>query len=270
MRSGLLIATGNEISSAGVFSGTNATLESYELSFHQDLNGDGIIGPPPPITKILESFGSTSLVEVGNNYFLNSISSGTGPELTQNGSPVTVGQFGTWTPIGAEQISSGYEVAWKAAGADQYAIWTTDSNGNEISSAGVFSGANATLESFELSFHQDLNGDGIIGPLPATITGSANSATKADIFASNGTESFIFREGIVGGMLNDASSGFLTPNVPLSKDTEALAALLHESAGTEPHLTMNGHTSVADHAHSNAAQQEGHLADLHAGGFIFR
>ena len=120
---------GNQISSAGVFSGTNATLESYELGFHQDLNGDGIIGPPALITKIIESFGSTSLVEVGNNYFLNSISSGTEPELTQNGSPVTAGQFGTWTPIGAEQISSGYEVAWKAAGADQYAIWTTDSNG---------------------------------------------------------------------------------------------------------------------------------------------
>ena len=30
------------------------------------------------------------------------------------------GQFGGWTPIGAEQTASGYEVAWKVTGADQY------------------------------------------------------------------------------------------------------------------------------------------------------
>ena len=30
-------------------------------------------------------------------------------------------QFGIlWTPIGAEQTASGYEVAWKIAGTDQY------------------------------------------------------------------------------------------------------------------------------------------------------
>ena len=30
------------------------------------------------------------------------------------------GQFGGWTPIGAEQTASGYQVAWKLTGADQY------------------------------------------------------------------------------------------------------------------------------------------------------
>ena len=47
------------------------------------------------------------------------------------------GQFGAWTPIGAEQTASGYEVAWKIAGADQYAVWNTDSNGNYISNISV-------------------------------------------------------------------------------------------------------------------------------------
>ena len=37
------------------------------------------------------------------------------------------------TPIGAEQTASGYLVAWKMAGADQYSIWVTDTNGNYLS-----------------------------------------------------------------------------------------------------------------------------------------
>ena len=39
-----------------------------------------------------------------------------------------------WTPIGAEQTASGYEVAWKVTGADQYTVWTTDNSGNYVSS----------------------------------------------------------------------------------------------------------------------------------------
>ena len=50
-------------------------------------------------------------------------------------------------------------------GADQYAVWNTDSNGNFISNPScLVSGTSAALESFETSFHQDLNGDGTIGP----------------------------------------------------------------------------------------------------------
>ena len=82
---------------------------------------------------MIESFGSTSLVEVGNNFFLDN-SAGSGPELKYGGAAVVAGQFGAWTPIGAEQTASGYEVAWKITGADQYTVWTTDSNGNYISS----------------------------------------------------------------------------------------------------------------------------------------
>ena len=52
------------------------------------------------------------------------------------GAPVVAGQFGqSWTPIGAEQTASGYEVAWKMTGADQYTVWTTDNSGNYLSSA---------------------------------------------------------------------------------------------------------------------------------------
>ena len=67
-------------------------------------------------------------------------------------------------PIGAEQTANGYEVAWKVTGADQYTVWYTDNSGNYLSSAFDFaSGTSAALQSFETSFQQDLNGDGVIG-----------------------------------------------------------------------------------------------------------
>ncbi len=42
-------------------------------------------------TTVIQTDGSTSLVEVGNNYFLYNISSGTGPELKYAGAAVTAG-----------------------------------------------------------------------------------------------------------------------------------------------------------------------------------
>ena len=57
-------------------------------------------------------------------------------------------KYGAWAPIGAEQTASGYYVAWKAAGADQYAAWRTDSNGSYISNfTGTVSGEKRSTES---------------------------------------------------------------------------------------------------------------------------
>ena len=73
-------------------------------------------------------------------------------------------------PIGAEQTATGYEVAWKVTGADQYTVWNTDSNGNYVSDTiGTVSGTSYALESLEASFQQDLNGDGTIGLTTAVI-----------------------------------------------------------------------------------------------------
>ena len=156
-----------------VASGTSATLESFETSFQYDLNGDGIIGvPPPPPPTVIESSGSTSLLESGSNYFLQP-SGGSAVELSYGGAPVVAGQFeqsgSPWQPIAAQQTATGYEVAWKVAGADDYTVWYTDSSGNYLSSPiDVASGTSATLKSFETSFQYDLNGDGIIGVPPPT------------------------------------------------------------------------------------------------------
>jgi aryl-phospho-beta-D-glucosidase BglC (GH1 family)/20S proteasome alpha/beta subunit len=170
-------SSGNYLGSTAVLSGASATSESYETSFHQDLNGDGRIGPP---ITVIEASGSTSLVEVGNHFYLNSISSGSGPELTSGGAAVVAGQFGAWTPIGVEQTATGFEVAWKATGADQYSVWNTDSSGNYLGSTAVLSGASATLGSYETSFHQDLNGDGTIGP-PITVIEASGSTSLVEV-----------------------------------------------------------------------------------------
>jgi hypothetical protein len=162
-------SSGNYLSAPiGVVSGTSTALESYETSFHQDLNGDGLIGPPPPV--VIEAFGSTSLVQVGSNYFLYPVGGSAGPELSDGGVPVAAGQFPQWAPIGAEQTASGYVVAWKETGADQYSVWNTDSIGNYLSGFGNVSGLSAALQSSETSLHQDVNGDGYIGLPPQTPT----------------------------------------------------------------------------------------------------
>jgi serralysin len=57
-----------------------------------------------------------------------------------------VGQNGPWMPISAEKTASGYEVAWKVTGADQYTVWNTDSSGHYLSdTVGVVSGSNPLL-----------------------------------------------------------------------------------------------------------------------------
>ncbi|MET4331675.1 hypothetical protein ABIB80_007535, partial [Bradyrhizobium sp. i1.15.2] len=146
----------------GQVSGTSATLEQAESRFHQDLNGDGVIGI---LTTSIEAFGSTSLVQVGSNFYMNPVAGGSGPALKYAGSPVVAGQSGGWTPIAVEQTSSGYEVAWRYPGSDQFTIWTTDSSGNFATNTGQVSGTSATLLLAEARFHQDLNADGTIGPV---------------------------------------------------------------------------------------------------------
>jgi hypothetical protein len=156
--------SGNFVSSSGIVSGSSAVLQSFEPSFQQDLNGDGSIGLP---AKVIESLGSTRPEQVESNYFLDP-NGGSAVEPSFGGAPVEAGQFdqfgGPWAPIGAEQTASGYEVAWKITGADQYTVWFTDQSGNYISSAfDLASGSSTALQSFETSFQQDLNDDRYIG-----------------------------------------------------------------------------------------------------------
>jgi serralysin len=117
-------------------------------------------------------------VQVGSNYFLNPVGGSTGPELKYGGSFVAAGQFGSgWSPISAEAVSGGYDVAWKNS-SNQFSVWITDSNGNYTSDFGLLSAISETLENLESTFHQDLNGDGVIGIPTQTSPATSQAASS--------------------------------------------------------------------------------------------
>ena len=171
--------TGNLI---GAVSGNSYAFESIEPVFQQDLNGDGMIGT----TRVIQTDGSTALTQVVNQFYLDG-GSGSGPALRYVGVPFTAGELGAWTPIGAVQTVTGYDVAWKNTVSGQYTVWATDSNGNYAGNLiGAVSGNSYALESFEPVFLQDLNNDGVVGlyAAPATtlqisqaLSGASGAAT---------------------------------------------------------------------------------------------
>jgi serralysin len=165
----------------GAVAGNSYALESYESVFQQDLNGDGVVGPTE---TVIATDGSTSLTEVGNLYFSLDGSDGSGPTLKFNGSNVTVGEFGGWVPISAVQTASGYDIAWKMAGADLYTAWAVDNNGNYLSNLiSPAPGASTSVWSLETTFGQDLNGDGQIG-VPTTVI-STDASTQLTQVGNN-------------------------------------------------------------------------------------
>ena len=161
---------GNYVSNAVFAHGSQWTLQSAEPGFGQDLNGDGYVGP---ITTAIEASGATRLYDVADAYFL--YSGGAAPvSLKAGGAMVAEGQLGAWQPIGAEQVGSGYQVAWKF-GSNVW-IWNVDSDGNYVSNAVFAHGSQWTLQSAEPGFGQDLNGDGYVGPITTAI--EASGATR--------------------------------------------------------------------------------------------
>ena len=190
-------------------SGTSFALQSLETSFHQDLNGDGVVGP---VTTVIEASGSTRLARVANTYSLYPLVGSSGPQLCYGGPATTVGQFGSWVAIGAEHnASGGYAVAWKNGAADQYTVWSTDSSGNYLSQTAVVSGSSLALQSLEPSFHQDLNNDGTIG-VPTTGTGSSGTASLS-LLTNYMASTFATPAGESTGVLTAAQSSgqdFLT------------------------------------------------------------
>jgi hypothetical protein len=246
-----LDSSGNIISDTiGTVSGSSSALKALETSFHQDLNGDGLIGLP---TSVIESFGSTSLTSVGNNFYLNSISSGSGPELKLSGAAVVAGQFGAWAPIGVEQTATGYEVAWKAAGADQYTVWNTDSSGNAISDTiGTVSGNSSALEALETSFHQDLNGDGLIGEPAPVATSPVATNNAALLLADNGAVNAIAAVGHEVFVFPPNFGEAVIANFALERDTIQFSKANFADINallTSTHNDGRGNAVITDAAH---------------------
>jgi hypothetical protein len=181
------------------------------------------VGPIQPVT-IVESNGSTSLTEIGNHFYLYN-SAGVGPSLKFQGADVMAGQWGaSVVPISAEITATGYEVAWKVLGTNQYSVWATDSNGNYTSNIiGTAAGTDPTLESIETSFHQDLNGDGVIG-IPAAAPSLSASGGPTTLIGGPGdvpiggaaVDTFVFKTNFGAQTVSNFAS-----------DTDALA--FHQS-----------------------------------------
>ena len=159
-----------------IVSGSNGAFEGFEGSFHQDLNGDGIIG-----------VRTTVVDQVALNYFLDGVGSGagTGPELKYGGSPVTAGQFGGWRPIATEATANGYDIAWKVYGPRPVHHLESRQQRQlrrQCHRGGL--GNSGSIEGFEPIFHQDLNGDSVIG-----VPSSTNPAA-AQLMAASGQTIF--------------------------------------------------------------------------------
>src|SRR6185312_8286529 len=137
---------------------------------------------------VIEGKGAISLTQVGDQYYLDASTGAIPPTLKISGIDHLAnmaGIAGQWTPIAAETTATGYEVAWKGVGTNQYTVMNTDNNGNYVSSIGVVSGNSNALMSLENSFHQDLNGDGHIGVSGTGGTGG----TGGTVIESNGATS---------------------------------------------------------------------------------
>jgi serralysin len=269
-----LDSSGNYVTHLVAGSTGTGVLESYETVFHQDLNSDGVIGVPGAAGTATEVAGSTALVQVGNNYFLNAIGGGAGPELSYHGAAVTAGQFAPYTPIGAEQVAGGgYDVAWKDPGSGLYIIWSLDSSGNYVTHlvAGVL-GNDTTLESYETVFHQDLNGDHVIGiPSPQSL-GVAPQASnlQALTVAAVNNDSFVFGAGATsgGGGNVDTNGHFGSPAIAADQFTALFADMQAARSQASFQPAGDGHDAVVDPGHHDAAAIGLHLTDPHFGGFV--
>ena len=151
-------ANGNFTSAATpVVAAGSLTIEGIEASFNETFTGAGSPETPTPIgtNNQLSELGSPGVH--GNLFELNPAAGG--PLLELNGNAVTDGQFQAgWTPVGAIQTATGYEVAFSVLGANEYEVWNTDANGNFTSAAtGILSGASATLEGVEANFGDELS-----------------------------------------------------------------------------------------------------------------
>ena len=170
---------GNLLSTGSRLSGASYALQSLESAFGQNLNGDGTLGPVTAVA--IETFGATTLAQVADSHFLYAAGTTSGPQLRYDGAYVTLGQFGAWTPIGVEHSGGGYLVVWKNGAADQYIVWNVDGGGNLLSTGSRLSGASYALQSLEVAFGQNLNGDGTLGPVTAVAIETFGATTLAQV-----------------------------------------------------------------------------------------
>ena len=132
-----------------------------------------VIDSDPAVPRTIATNGVTTLAQVGNQYALESGGS-IQAWVEYQGSPVTAVSGATWAPVGAVETGNGYEVAWRDASANEYAVWNTDLSGDYTTSAtGVPTGSSQELEAVEGYFGEHFAGAGT----PATPQTPTNGIT---------------------------------------------------------------------------------------------
>jgi hypothetical protein len=167
----------------GILSGSSAELEGLEANFGETFAGAGAKATPSTIA----TNGATILAQVGNLFELKPASGGAGPLLQLNGSVVTAGEFAAgWTPVGAVQTASGYQVAWSVPGKNEYVVWDVSGNGAFASAGtGIMSGTSNTLQQVELNFHENFRGAEVPTPITIATNGATTLARVANEFELN-------------------------------------------------------------------------------------
>lgn len=131
-----------------------------------------------------------------------------------------------WAPRCRRQLGT------KNAASNQYAVWTADSSGNFVSSTGAIDGANATLEGYENTLHQDLNGDGTIG-----IVATTASASQAPLVSAVNNDTFVFLPGDeTQGIKNTASATMMQVDVFPSTAGNQFVSFFHDAQSGQPQV----------------------------------
>ena len=170
--------------------------------------------------------------------------------------------------------ASGYEVAWKVTGDDQYTVWNTDSSGSFISdSIGAVSGSSSVLQSLEASFHQDLNGDGVItttvldghlgnqtltaGASPTSLIGGPNDILNAGA----GADMFVFPPNFGSNTVNGYKAGTDALEFSHSTVADVAAVLGHtQQVGSDVVIAIDPQDTVTLH---NVLLANLHPSDFH-------
>src|SRR5438105_4352732 len=90
-------------------------------------------------------------------------SGGYGPSLKSGGVNVIAGTLGSWALFVQAEDAIRYPLVTGVQTCALPIFWNTDGSGNLTSAIGSLTASSSALQSIETSFHQDLNGDGMIG-----------------------------------------------------------------------------------------------------------
>jgi ELWxxDGT repeat protein len=156
----------NPTSGTAPVSPTSADGYGYEYWFNLDVNDDGSIGLFSPVSSIVSTLDSVSLLRTGNDNSLSVAVNGSTPiELRWGGSALLAPdpRLPGWTALAAASLNTGNTVLWRHGPTGLLTTWNCDDAWNPITGGAIVMGDAADADDLETSFKIDINHDGSIG-----------------------------------------------------------------------------------------------------------